>query len=227
MKPQNIFLRFERIQLGDFGIAKMLDSTQDIATTCIGTPYYMAPEVFKSKPYNYKSDIWSLGCILYEMCNLRRAFDAQNINALAIKILKGTFPMIIATYSKQLRDLIYSMLKVNPNKRPTIVEILNKPFIKKRVEKYIIDTLNRSSDNSNDLEFAYLDTLKEQADLLGISLTGNQENGEADPIKKYPSSKELVEMGRLGRPAALLSKRGEDDSDTTSYNSKRKSVYDR
>jgi serine/threonine protein kinase len=79
------------------------------------------------------------------MCNLRRAFDAQNINALAIKILKGAFPMIIATYSKQLRDLINSMLKVNPNKRPTIVEILNKPFIKKRVEKYIIDTFNRNS----------------------------------------------------------------------------------
>jgi len=145
LKPQNIFLRYERIQLGDFGIAKMLDSTQDIATTCIGTPYYMAPEVFKSKPYSYKSDIWSLGCILYEMCNLRRAFDAQNINALAIKILKGAFPMIIGTYSKQLRDLIESMLKVNPNKRPTIVELLNKPFIKKRVEKYIIDTFNRNS----------------------------------------------------------------------------------
>lgn len=192
LKPQNIFLRFERIQLGDFGIAKMLDSTQDIATTCIGTPYYMAPEVFKSKPYSYKSDIWSLGCILYEMCNLRRAFDAQNINALAIKILKGTFPMIIATYSKQLRDLIYSMLKVNPNKRPTIVELLNKPFIKKRVDKYIIETFNRNSENSNDLEFAYLDTLKEQADLLGISLTVGQETAEADPIKKYPSSKDLV-----------------------------------
>lgn len=208
MKPQNIFLRFERVQLGDFGIAKMLDTTQDIATTCIGTPYYMAPEVFKSKPYSYKSDIWSLGCILYEMCNLRRAFDAQNFNALAIKILKGTFPMIIATYSKQLRDLIYSMLKVNPNKRPTILEILNKPFIKKRVEKYIIDTFNRNSENSNDIEYTYLDTLKEQADLLGINLNPVPETAEADPIKKYPSSKDLIE-GRLGK-GSLLSKRGEE-----------------
>jgi serine/threonine protein kinase len=65
LTPQNIFLRYERIQLGGFGIAKMFDSTQDIETRCIGTPYYTAPEIFKSKPYSYKSDIWSLGCILY------------------------------------------------------------------------------------------------------------------------------------------------------------------
>ena len=61
---------------GDFGIAKVLDSTRELANTCIGTPYYMSPELFKNSPYSYKSDIWALGCVLYEMCNLRHAFDA-------------------------------------------------------------------------------------------------------------------------------------------------------
>jgi non-specific serine/threonine protein kinase/NIMA (never in mitosis gene a)-related kinase len=53
LKTQNIFLRNGKIRLGDFGIAKVLDSTKDFANTCIGTPYYMSPELFKNKPYSY------------------------------------------------------------------------------------------------------------------------------------------------------------------------------
>ena len=79
LKTQNIFLRNTRVKLGDFGIAKVLDSTQQFTNTCIGTPYYMSPELFKYKPYSYKSDIWALGCVLYEMCNLKHAFDAQSL----------------------------------------------------------------------------------------------------------------------------------------------------
>ena len=110
MKTQNIFLKNGKIRLGDFGIAKVLDSTRDFANTCIGTPYYMSPELFKNQPYSYKSDVWALGCVLYEMCNLRHAFDAQSINGLAVKILRGSFPPINSCYSKSLRDLIGKML---------------------------------------------------------------------------------------------------------------------
>ena len=67
------------------------------------------------------SDIWSFGVIIYEMCNLRLPFEAQNYNALAIKIIKGLHPSITPTYSKQLRDLISSMLSLKPQNRPTIV----------------------------------------------------------------------------------------------------------
>jgi len=76
LKTQNIFLKNGRIRLGDFGIAKVLDNTKDFANTCIGTPYYMSPELFKNKPYSYESDVWALGCVLYEMCNLWHAFEA-------------------------------------------------------------------------------------------------------------------------------------------------------
>ena len=93
LKSQNIFLNKDStILLGDFGIAKVLDSTKDFANTCIGTPYYMSPELFKNKPYGYKSDVWALGCVLYEMCNLRHAYDAKSINGLAVKILRGSYP---------------------------------------------------------------------------------------------------------------------------------------
>ena len=121
LKTQNIFLKNGRIRLGDFGIAKVLDSTKDFANTCIGTPYYMSPELFKNKPYSYESDIWSLGCVLYEMCNLRHAFDAQSLNGLALKILRGSFPTTNSMYSKELRNLIGKMLAQKKSQRPTIV----------------------------------------------------------------------------------------------------------
>jgi len=100
--------------LGDFGIARVLDNTKDFANTCIGTPYYMSPELFKAQAYSYKSDVWALGCVLYEMCNLRHAFDAQSIHGLSVKILRGSYPPVNTMYSKGLRDLIAKMLSVKP-----------------------------------------------------------------------------------------------------------------
>ena len=99
LKSQNIFLLGNgRLVLGDLGISKVLDGTMDFAQTCIGTPYYMSPEIFKNKPYSYKSDVWALGCLLYEMTTLTHAFDAQSLNGLAQKIIKGRYPPVHAKY---------------------------------------------------------------------------------------------------------------------------------
>ncbi len=83
--------------------------------------------------------------------------------------MKGSYPSITPTYSKQLRDLISSMLSIKPQNRPTIIDVINKPFIKKRVEKYMMDMFNRCS-SIIDNDDIYLDTLREQAIDLGISL---------------------------------------------------------
>ena len=64
------------IKLGDFGIAKIMDGTAEYAKTCIGTPFYLSPEVWENKPYSNKSDIWAMGCVLYELTTLRHAFEA-------------------------------------------------------------------------------------------------------------------------------------------------------
>jgi len=79
IKTQNIFLSKGEIRLGDFGIARSLMNSEDLCKTSIGTPYYISPEVCQRIPYDFKSDIWSLGCILYEMMALRHAFDAKSI----------------------------------------------------------------------------------------------------------------------------------------------------
>jgi len=71
IKSQNIFLTTNNtVKLGDFGISKLLESTNECAMTVVGTPYYMSPEVCENKPYTFKSDVWALGCVLYELCTL-------------------------------------------------------------------------------------------------------------------------------------------------------------
>eukprot|EP00967_Tisochrysis_lutea_P132450 scaffold231189_cov18-Tisochrysis_lutea.AAC.2 len=90
LKTQNIFLTHDGcIRLGDFGISRPLKGAMDLASTLVGTPYYMSPEVMSSQPYNFKSDMWSLGCCLYEMMSLKHAFDASDMNSLVLKIMRG------------------------------------------------------------------------------------------------------------------------------------------
>ncbi len=146
LKSQNIFLLGNgRLVLGDLGISKVLDGTMDFAQTCIGTPYYMSPEIFKNKPYSYKSDVWALGCLLYEMTTLTHAFDANSLNGLAQKIVKGRYPPIHAKYSKYLRELISQMLHISPQQRPDLDQILRKPFVRKHVVNFFSDISSRPS----------------------------------------------------------------------------------
>jgi NIMA (never in mitosis gene a)-related kinase len=89
LKTQNVFLaRDGSVRLGDFGIARVLDKTQGMASTVVGTPYYMSPEVCKNKPYARGSDVWALGCVLYELCALDHAFEASNLLGLVVKIVQ-------------------------------------------------------------------------------------------------------------------------------------------
>jgi non-specific serine/threonine protein kinase/NIMA (never in mitosis gene a)-related kinase len=127
----------------------------------------MSPELFKYKPYNYKSDIWALGCVMYEICNLKHAFNAQTLNGLALKILKGNYMPISTKYSQKLRDLIMSMLNVNPKKRPSIFEIIDMPEIKKRVINYVV-SLNKNPKGKGTYEDLYLKTVEDQCKVLGI-----------------------------------------------------------
>uniref|UniRef100_A0A674ICN3 non-specific serine/threonine protein kinase n=1 Tax=Terrapene triunguis TaxID=2587831 RepID=A0A674ICN3_9SAUR len=142
IKSQNIFLTKDgTIQLGDFGIARVLNSTVELARTCIGTPYYLSPEICQNKPYNNKSDIWALGCVLYEMCTLKHAFEAGNMKNLVLKIISGSFPPVSLHYSYDLRNLLSQLFKRNPRDRPSVNSILEKIFIAKRVEKFLTPQL--------------------------------------------------------------------------------------
>lgn len=124
IKPENIFLHENTVKLGDFGLAKMLTSQNDFAKTYVGTPYYMSPEVLMDNPYLPVCDIWSLGCVLYELCNLEPPFQAKTHLQLQMKIRRGIIPEISPEYSEQLRNIIKDSITVDPNARPTCHDLL-------------------------------------------------------------------------------------------------------
>uniref|UniRef100_A0A8C9VQA7 non-specific serine/threonine protein kinase n=1 Tax=Scleropages formosus TaxID=113540 RepID=A0A8C9VQA7_SCLFO len=113
IKTLNIFLtKTNLIKLGDYGLAKKLDSQFSMAETCVGTPYYMSPELCQGVKYNFKSDIWAMGCVLFELLTLTRTFDATNPLNLCVKIVQGNWTMEVNSdvYSSELIKLVYECL---------------------------------------------------------------------------------------------------------------------
>ncbi|XP_044071779.1 serine/threonine-protein kinase Nek5-like isoform X2 [Siniperca chuatsi] len=138
-EEQNIFLTNGgmKAKLGDFGIARMLNNTMELARTCVGTPYYLSPEICESRPYNNKTDVWSLGCVLYELCTLRHPFEGSSLRQLVSKICRGRYNPVPSRYSYDLRLLVTQLFKVNPRDRPSVSSVLRRHFLEKHIGKHL------------------------------------------------------------------------------------------
>lgn len=111
LKPGNIFLDSKNnVKLGDFGLSRVMNDDSVFAYTHVGTPYYMSPEEINNQKYNEKSDVWSAGCIIYELAALRAPFEATTHLQLATKIRAGKLDRIPSQYSDELMGIIKEML---------------------------------------------------------------------------------------------------------------------
>eukprot|EP01060_Flectonema_neradi_P036139 TRINITY_DN6878_c3_g1_i1.p1 TRINITY_DN6878_c3_g1~~TRINITY_DN6878_c3_g1_i1.p1 ORF type:complete len:583 (+),score=119.95 TRINITY_DN6878_c3_g1_i1:47-1795(+) len=180
VKAQNIFILEDGcVALGDLGIAKVLDKSQDMASTSIGTPMYMSPEVCNGDPYSFSSDIWAAGCVAYELANLKHAFESKDLNSLVMKILRASYPPVNKRYSKNFIALINKMLNKHANKRPTADAILQTPMVRKHASK-VYEVLCKRNEEEESEERAIL---QEQLVSLGIL-----KNKETKPVDKSDGS---------------------------------------
>jgi len=158
IKSMNIFLsKSEDVRIGDLGVAKALAETHNFAHTMIGTPYYLSPEMCEEKPYNSKSDMWAVGCVLYEMCTKRHPFEATNQAALVLKIINGKYAPISPIYSPEITQILNLLLNRDYKKRPGASTLLSRA------------------------------DLRGKAKALQISLGDEKEGEEAEVRKEKPS----------------------------------------
>ena len=140
LKSGNVFLmKSGLVKLGDFGIAKTFKNTMDKAKTMVGTPYYLSPEIIQGKLYDNKSDIWSLGVLLYEMMTFKMPFEANTLPMLSMKIMRGNYTPPSSMYTKDLREIVSKCLMVDPSRRPSIREILKMPIIQNRIKNFLTE----------------------------------------------------------------------------------------
>ena len=131
IKSANVFLSKDgKVKLGDMNVSKV--AKEGMNHTQTGTPYYASPEVWRDDPYDMKSDIWSLGCVLYEAAALRPPFQAEDMKSLYKKVIKGSFSPL-SEYSSDFNSIISLLLTLDPKRRPSASEILKNPLVLRRV----------------------------------------------------------------------------------------------
>ena len=188
LKSANIFLFSDgSAKIGDLNVSKV--ARKGLGYTQTGTPYYASPEVWEDKPYNSKSDIWSLACVTYEMLALHPPFRAEDMEGLYHQVIKGKYKNICSKYSPDINEMLKLLFKVKPDERPSCQEILNHPLVKKRLEFFKAEAGFEDADCSNDA--VLLQTIRIPNNILNLSekLPGANYESPLKFNKKVASSK--------------------------------------
>jgi len=209
IKTLNIFLTKDlNGKIGDLGVAKVLEGTNH-AITFIGTPYYVSPEMCQNKPYNEKSDIWALGCILYELITFCHPFTASNQAALFIKILHGNYTPLPEKTSKDLVNMVKFILQKNYNKRPSMKDIItSKSFV------YHAKRLGLENDLNEVLDIQKNNTINSTASSInkGINFKSNKIPKKTTNLKieNNKSTKLFINEDKINRNRLLKRDNGTD-----------------
>uniref|UniRef100_A0A6A7GA08 non-specific serine/threonine protein kinase n=1 Tax=Hirondellea gigas TaxID=1518452 RepID=A0A6A7GA08_9CRUS len=193
LKTKNIFLTDDDlIKLGDFGISRILDRTLSLANTLVGTPCTMSPEIVNAKPYSFKSDVWALGCVLFELLSLRSPFGSENIAQVFDRIRHSEPPTIPKHYTQSIAALVSDMLQKDPTLRPSLPEIFQRPIIIKAMERSatVLPPPDERTLPLLQRETSYEDITH------GSTFTGASSYGMSDPIDSF--SKPTTPCARHG-----------------------------
>lgn len=174
LKSANIFLcKNGTVKIGDMNVSKI--AKKGLLYTQTGTPYYASPEVWKDKPYDHKSDMWSLGCIVYEMCALKPPFRAENMEGLYKRVVRGIFDKLPNRYSVELGDHVKQLLHLQPSHRSDCSKLLSGSCVREKLE----DRFRMESENEGNNEF--LSTIRIPENL--VYLTQNLPKANYEPMK--------------------------------------------
>ena len=185
LKSANIFLFSDgSAKIGDLNVSKVV--YKGLGYTQTGTPYYASPEVWKDQPYDSKSDIWSLGCVTFEIMALRPPFRAENMEKLYKKVILGQYGKLSERYSDDIKEIIKLMLKVNPKDRPSCGQILNHELVKKRIEFFQAQACFDEENWEGNDEGVLLKTIRIPKNILFLTerLPGANYDSEKRIIKK-------------------------------------------
>ena len=222
LKSANIFLmKNGLLKLGDLNVSKI--AKYGMARTQTGTPYYCSPEIWEEKPYDYKSDIWSLGCIIYEICCLMPPFRGTSIKGLKNNVLNGYFLPIPGIYSQELQKLIEKMLVIDPLSRVSANELMMDSIILEKMKIY---------ENSPTFKLEEKGIYNNgKADLIKtIKLPNNiKEINSKLPKKRYNPEKEMMENDEYETMKQtffqnLKDKNNKKNSDNNKRNDKNKNI---
>jgi NIMA (never in mitosis gene a)-related kinase len=183
LKCANIFLTKDgRLKLGDLNVS--IITQMGMAKTQTGTPYYCSPEIWKDQNYDYKCDIWSVGCILYELCQLHPPFRGTNLRELGRNVLRGKYLPISNYYSEELRQIISFMLVVEPNMRKSTDQLLMHPILKRQMQNVRKNIITREVKIGKSKKVNLMETIKLPRNLKDIN--------SKLPKKRYRPENEMM-----------------------------------
>eukprot|EP00927_Polykrikos_kofoidii_P079672 TRINITY_DN7646_c0_g1_i1.p1 TRINITY_DN7646_c0_g1~~TRINITY_DN7646_c0_g1_i1.p1 ORF type:complete len:659 (+),score=103.68 TRINITY_DN7646_c0_g1_i1:142-2118(+) len=195
VKSQNLFLtKDQSVRIGDFGISKVLkpEGGGFRQKEMCGTPYYLSPEICKENLYSFASDMWALGVVLHEMAALRLPFEAANLASLMQLIMRGTPPVLPASFSKELRRLGVDLFCRDYNKRPKASDVLQRSFIQTEVRRMLAEE-EANLDNTDSV--ANKASLRRVGSEPTVRATGSRCRGENVSISSTTSSGSICCMG--------------------------------
>ncbi|KAG2783450.1 hypothetical protein PC116_g13575 [Phytophthora cactorum] len=215
LKTANIFLSDAGyLVLGDLGIARTL-KIGDMATTVIGTPLYMAPEVLDGKDYSFSSDVWALGCVLYELCTGKPPFTANNTAQLMNKICHVDYLPIQKggnLTTSRLPTLVASMLSAQPDLRPSVDQLLRDSIARVHIRRYCVDRL-RSTDMTEEEQrvlFQQMTVLGNDTKMNSSVIASEGNNATAIRMDAYSRHNVRYDRDREDREKKLIERERQD-----------------